>query len=249
MKRHNPTRNDRLMFSRRKFLLSSIFGGIAISSTQSDAFTVGTVNRVSDIGTSVDVNGILGLQIEDSVTKGFEQLLVTLTNNSTVSLDYTLTLLGETQNNVVFSTTGTESDTVTLDPTKSVSIRVDVDNGNLSSTTLTFRVEGTATNQQQSISLTRSTTIETNPTNPPNGEIQIDTVNRKGKSRQYEIDWSTGTTDTQNYTVSIYVNNTLQVEGLETTGTEKLTLDLGDEIRVSLLDTNNTIISSDNTQI
>lgn len=249
MKRRNPTRNDRIILSRRSFILSSIFGGFAISSTQSEAFTVGTVDRENNIGTSVDVNGVLGIQLEESVSNGFDQLLVTLTNNSSVAFDYTITLLGESQNNVKFSTTGTVTTTVSLAPTTSEPIRVDVSNGNQSSTTISFRVEGTATNQQQSLSLTRSTTLGTTPTTPPDGEIQIDTISRKGKSRQYDVEWSTGTIDSQDYTVSLYVNDSLQVDRLSTTGSEQLTLDLGDEVRIELLDTNSTIVSSDRQRV
>jgi hypothetical protein len=242
-----PSRNSSSI-SRRKLLFSLGAGGLAYTSISSQAYTTGEVGRSSDIGSSEDPAGLLGLQITESVSRGSSNIpLVIVENNYNFDLSCTFTILGTSQNAASFSQTGGSTYTVTIPSGTTQDIRIDVVQQNTNVSVIEFSLDAESTaGEGVSVSLTRAETqIGSGSTDPATGEIDLVNGGQKGKSGKFTIEWATGGDTAQFSGVNIYVNGQLEIDGGAFSGSETFRLSSGDTVTGELIDNNGNVVDTD----
>lgn len=242
-----PSRNNSSI-SRRKLLFSLGAGGLAYTSISSQAYTTGEVGRSSDISSSEDPAGLLGLQITESVSRGSSNIpLVIVENNYSFDLSCTFTILGVSQNAASFSQTGGSSYTVTIPSGTTQDIRIDVEQKNTNASEIEFSLDAESTaGEGVSVSLIRSQTqIGGGSTDPATGEIDLINGGQKGNSGRFTIEWATGGDTSQFSGVNIYINGQLEVDGGAFSGSNTYRLSSGDTVTGELIDTNGNVVDTD----
>ncbi|MEF8914567.1 MAG: hypothetical protein V5A17_08060, partial [Natronomonas sp.] len=106
-------------------IVATIGGATAVS------FSSGTVARDASVPVADDTNAVVDLAIVNEVQSGNNnQEFGTVTNRFDSTATFTVEIIGQNaKENVDFSSTGTDTLTVSLDPGESVTLFVDVDRG------------------------------------------------------------------------------------------------------------------------
>lgn len=135
---------------------------VAIGGTGTGAFTTGSVDRGSSIAVATDENGVVALDVNESVPVNSTARLLTVTNNLGLSVDVTVTLHDDVRDDadLVDGTPVGDSTTITLGAGEQRTIEVRVSENATAGSTLGFDVS--ATGDTVSVSAPdRSTTLTT----------------------------------------------------------------------------------------